>query len=60
MTTKQKVLKAVRALPADASYEDAVERLVFLSKVERGLAQADAGQTISHDKVKQKMRKWLK
>lgn len=60
MTTKQKVLKAVRALPADASYEDAVERLVFHSKVERGLAQADAGQTISHDKVKQKMRKWLK
>ena len=60
MTTKQKVLKAVRALPANASYEDAVERLVFLSKVERGLAQADAGQTISHDKVKQKMRKWLK
>lgn len=60
MTTKQKVLKAVRALPADASYEDAVERLVFLSKVERGLAQADAGQTISHEKVKQKMRKWLK
>lgn len=60
MTTKQKVLKAVRALPADASYEDAVERLVFLSKVERGLAQAEAGQTISHDKVKQKMRKWLK
>jgi predicted transcriptional regulator len=60
MTAKQKVLKAVRALPADASYEDAVERLVFLSKVERGLAQADAGQTISHDKVKQKMRKWLK
>ncbi len=60
MTTKQKVLKAVRALPADASYEDAVERLVFLSKVERGLAPADAGQPISHDKVKQKMRKWLK
>lgn len=59
MTTKQKVLKAVRALPANASFEDAVERLVFLSKVERGLAQADAGQTISHDKVKQKMRKWL-
>ena len=60
MTTKQKVLKAVRGLPADASYEDAVGRLVFLSKVERGLAQADAGQTIFHEKVKQKMRKWLR
>jgi len=60
MTTKQKVLKAVQALPADASYEDAMERLLFLAKVERGLEQADAGQTLSHEKVKQKMKRWLK
>lgn len=60
MTTKQKVLQAVKGLPENASYEDAMERLLFLSKVERGLTQADAGQTLSHDKVKQKMKRWLK
>lgn len=60
MTTKQKVLRAVKALPADASYEDAMERLLFLAKVERGLKQADAGQTVSHEKVKLKMKRWLK
>ena len=60
MTTKQKVLRAVQSLPANASYEDAMERLLFLSKVEKGLQQADAGQTIPHEKVKQKMRRWLK
>ncbi|HBL15585.1 MAG TPA: hypothetical protein DD417_02165 [Elusimicrobia bacterium] len=60
MTTKQKVMNAVRSLPANASYEDVMERLLFLAKVEKGLEQADAGQTVSHETVKQKMKRWLK
>ena len=60
MTTKQKVIRAVQSLPDDASFEDAMERLFFLAKIEKGLRQADAGQTIHHEKVKQKMKKWLK
>ncbi len=46
-TTPDKILDAVRQLPPDATVEDAIERLLFLAKVERGLAQADAGQTDS-------------
>lgn len=53
-------MNAVRSLPKDASYEDAMERLLFLAKVEKGLQQADAGQTISHDTMKEKMKRWLK
>ena len=53
-------MKAVEALPDDASFEDAMERLLFLAKVEKGIQQADAGQTIPHEKVKQKMQEWLR
>ncbi|HAZ07183.1 MAG TPA: hypothetical protein DCZ01_01375 [Elusimicrobia bacterium] len=60
MTTKQKVMKAVQGLPNDASFEDAMERLLFLSKVERGIQQSDAGLTIPHSKIKQTMKRWLK
>jgi len=60
MTAKQKVMQAMEALPDDASIEDAMERLLFLVKIERGIQQADAGQTISHDQVKERMAKWLK
>ena len=60
MTTKEKVLQAVNNLPDDASIEDAMDRLLFLAKIERGLQQADAGQTISHSEVKERMAKWLK
>ena len=48
---KQRVHDAVDTLPADATIEDAIERLVFLAKVERGLAQAEAGQLIPHNEM---------
>ena len=48
---KQRALDAVAALPEDATFEDAMERLYFLAKVEKGLAQADAGELIPHDEV---------
>jgi predicted transcriptional regulator len=60
MTTKERVIGAVHDLPDDASIEDAMERSLLLAKVERGIAQADAGQTILHSEVKERMAKWLK
>jgi predicted transcriptional regulator len=59
MTTKQLVLQTVRKLPADASIADAMEQLLFLAKVEKGVQQADQGRTIAHAQVKERMRKWL-
>jgi len=60
MTTKEKIIQAVQELPANATIEDAMERLLFLAKVERGLKQADAGETISHMELKERMAEWLK
>jgi predicted transcriptional regulator len=60
MTTKEKVIDVVGDLPDDASIEDAMERLLFLAKVERGIRQADAGQTVPHAQVRERMAKWLK
>ena len=60
MTTKERVVQAIQELPDDASIEDAMERLLFLAKIERGLRQADAGETIPHADVRNRMAKWLK
>jgi predicted transcriptional regulator len=60
MTAKQKVIKAVQALPNNASIEDAMEQLLFLAKIEKGLQQADENQTLPHAQVREKMAKWLK
>ena len=59
MTAKEKVIQAVQMLPDDASIEDAMARLLLLAKVERGIQQADAGQLIEHEDVKERMAKWL-
>lgn len=51
MTTdmvKQKILQVVKELPESATFEDAIEQLCFLAKVEEGLRQSDAGETVPH------------
>jgi predicted transcriptional regulator len=53
-TAKERILEALQALPADATYDDAIERLVFLARVEEGLAQLDSGEFVPHDEVKRR------
>lgn len=54
-TAKQKVLEAMEKLPADATLEDAIERLVLLAKIERGLAELDAEQGVEHSEAKRRL-----
>lgn len=52
---KELLRQAVVQLLENASVEDAMERLVFLAKIERGLADAEAGRTLSHEAVKKRL-----
>jgi predicted transcriptional regulator len=58
--TKEQILRAIEELPEDANVEDALDRLYLLYKVERGLGQADRGELISQEEVRQRMAKWLR
>jgi len=60
MRVKEQILNAVKELPSDASFEDAMERLYLLYKIERGIAQADAGETVTHEEARERMKKWLR
>ena len=52
----RKMLKeAVEKLPADATVEQAMERLLFIAKVEQGIAEADAGKTHAHEDVRKRL-----
>ena len=51
---KQDIVRAVQDLPEDATVEDAIERLYFLAKIERGLEQSRSNETIPHDELKLK------
>lgn len=53
--TRERMLEVIRELPEDASVDDAIEKLVFLAKMEEGLAQLDRGEGIPHDEVKRRL-----
>ena len=54
-TTKAKIVRAVEDLPEDATIEDAIERLIFLHKVEIGLKESAEGKTSSLDEVETRL-----
>ena len=54
-STRDRILESLQDLPPDATFEDAIERLVFLAKIDAGLAELDAGEGIPHDEVKRQL-----
>jgi predicted transcriptional regulator len=54
-TAKRKALAAIERLAANATIEDAIERLVLLAKIDRGLAEVRDGKTIDHAEVKRRL-----
>jgi predicted transcriptional regulator len=54
-STKQRIRDVVDKLPAEVTVEEAMERLYVLAKIERGIAQADVGQTLSHEEVRARL-----
>ena len=54
---KQKFLQVVERLPDTATLEEAIERLCFLAKVEEGLRQSDAGETVPHAEAIRQIRR---
>ena len=53
--SRDRMIEALRELPPDATVDDAIERLVFLAKIEAGLAELDQGEGIPHDEAKRRL-----
>lgn len=53
--TKDQIVRAVADLPEGATVDDALERLLLLSKIEQGLEQARRGEAIPHAEVKRRI-----
>lgn len=49
MTTKDRILAAIQRMPDDVSYEDAIDTLYLLRKLDAAIAQADAGDVMDHE-----------
>ncbi len=54
-TPREQILDALQDLPTDATFDDAIERLVFLAKIKAGLTALDQGERIPHEEVKRRL-----
>ena len=59
-SAKHNAIKAIEQLPDESTYEDIMERLLFIQKVEAGLEDVRQGRVVSHDEVKKRLTTWLK
>jgi predicted transcriptional regulator len=57
-TAKDELTKLIESQPDDSSPEQIVRELAFHIMVQRGLADAHAGRTISNEKMQRRIRSW--
>ena len=50
--TRDRIIEVLRTMPADATVDDVIERLVFLAKIESGLAELDRSEGLPHDEAR--------
>lgn len=56
---KQAVQQLLNRLPENISFEDIQHHIYVRQKINRGLEDTDAGNTISEEEFDKRMAKWL-
>lgn len=59
-SAKDRLLQVIRDQPDDATFDQILTELALARMVERGLADSDAGRTVSHEEVKRQIDSWRK
>lgn len=57
---KQQIIDILKTMPQDVSVDELMEQIYFREKLERSIAQAGEGRTVSHDEVRERLGRWLK
>lgn len=60
ITTKERVIELVKALPDNATMDDVLEEIYFKLQVDQGIAELDRGESIPHEEVERRLAKWLR
>jgi predicted transcriptional regulator len=58
-TPKDLMIQTIQELPDDSSYEEILRELAFSRMIERGLADSEAGRTISNEEMGRRIASYL-
>lgn len=59
-TVKQELIRLIEDQPDDSSHDEILRELAFAAMVERGIADSDAGRTISNEEMARRIESWQK
>jgi len=59
-TVKEHLRALAKSLPDDCTFEDAINELYVVAKIEHGLASIDRGEGIPHEQVMREVYTWLR
>ncbi len=59
LTIKQEVIKMIQQMPEEVTVDDIMAELYFRQKVDLGLKELNEDKGISHEEVKERLKKWL-
>ena len=54
------MVKIIESQPDDSSYDEILKELAFARMIEKGLADSDAGRTITDEEMEQRIESWRK
>ena len=57
-SAKEQIAKILQDQPDDSSYDETLRKVTLAQMVERGLADCDAGRTISHEEMGRRIKTW--
>lgn len=60
MIFKAELIKQIQKFPEEIAIEDLVERLIFIDKLEKRIAESKDGQNISEEDLKKEMQEWFR
>lgn len=57
-TVKEQFIKLIEDQPEDSSSEEIIREMAFAAMVDRGIAESDAGRTISNSEMASRIESW--
>ena len=60
MLTKENIISVINNLEEPISFDDVIDRLLLLEKIEIGLQQSREGKVISDEEMETRMKEWFK
>ena len=57
---KHRMIDVIESQPDDSSYDEILRELAFARMIELGMADSDAGRTITNEELRRRMKSWQK